>query len=175
VFAHIEASRNGHQDLPLGEFVRQFDGLSATAKARKVTEAIPDIRHLSDFEARPERIVRLLHAMWREARVPKPKVLGQVPEEHYRACLEQWYGIDRDGWWFRRKMLMIDDIPWVIEFALAVTVKEEDNADARCFFGINYSPTYGDPLVGEWLQGHEDHATGVEGVLWRRAGRARRA
>jgi hypothetical protein len=159
VFSHIEASRNGHPDLPLGEFIRQFDGLSSTMKATRVAAPV-GIERLSDFESRPGQIRTLLYAMWREARVLKPKVLGQVPEEHYRACLEQWYAIESGGWWFRRKALMVDDIPWAIEFALAETKDEGD-----CFFGVNYSPTYSDPLAGTWLEGHDDSFTGVESVL----------
>jgi len=160
VFSHIEASHNGHRDLPLGEFVRQFDGLSSTVKAKKVITAIPDIRRLSDFEAEPGWIPGLLRAMQDEARIPQPKVLGRIPEQHYRACLERWYGIDTDGWWFRHKALMVDGIPWVIEFALAATEGEGD-----CFFGVNYSPTYSDPLAGQWLEGHGDSFSGVESVL----------
>src|SRR5215211_3032662 len=34
VFSHIGHARKGGRDLPLGEFVRQFQGLTSTAKAK---------------------------------------------------------------------------------------------------------------------------------------------
>jgi hypothetical protein len=158
VFAHIGASRNGDRDLPLGEFIRQFDSLSSTVKAKKVATLIPGIEHVSDFEGSPEQVALLLRAMLLEARVPKPAVLGRVPEEHYRNCLDKWYSVGE--FWFRRKTLMHGNVPWLIEFALATTTEQGDY-----FYGVNYSPTYEDPLARDWLEGHDDFATGTESVL----------
>src|SRR5215217_7237345 len=44
VFSHIAHFRRGGRDLPLGEFVRQFRGLSGTSKAREVCREFPEVR-----------------------------------------------------------------------------------------------------------------------------------
>ena len=41
VFSHIGHARKGGRDLPLGEFVRQFQGLTSTAKAKAATRPSP--------------------------------------------------------------------------------------------------------------------------------------
>jgi DNA topoisomerase VI subunit B len=119
VFAHIGAARTGGRDLPLGEFVRTFAGLSSTAKAKAVKAAVPRVEYLSDFETEPAAIAALLAAMKTATRVPKPTVLGEVDQDHYRTCLDSWYGVER--FWFKRKRLTHDDVPWLLEVAVAVT------------------------------------------------------
>ncbi len=53
VYAHIGNAETGGRDLPVGEFVRQFAGLTSTTKAKRVTAAVGDVRHLSDLAGRP--------------------------------------------------------------------------------------------------------------------------
>jgi hypothetical protein len=53
VFSHIAHGRRGGRDLPLGEFVRQFRGLSSTTKAKAVCAGFGDVTRLSGFEERP--------------------------------------------------------------------------------------------------------------------------
>src|SRR5262249_21154562 len=48
-FSHIAAAENGHEDLPLRDFVRQFRGLSRTGKIKEVCDRFPDVRMLRDF------------------------------------------------------------------------------------------------------------------------------
>jgi len=113
VFAHIGVIRKGGDDLPVGEFIRSFAGLSSTAKAKAIRAAVPGVERLSDFERDPDSVARLLAAMQAEAKVPKPQVLGEVPEDHYRACLSDWYGVER--FWFRRKRLLHGGVPWTLD------------------------------------------------------------
>jgi hypothetical protein len=55
IFLTIAKNRHdGNRDLPLGEFIRQFRGLSSTAKAREIAGLFPQIRHLPDFEAQEQ-------------------------------------------------------------------------------------------------------------------------
>src|SRR5205814_4302487 len=63
VFAHIGNARNGGRDLPLGEFIRSFAGLSSTVKAKGVKAAVPGIETLAGFEADPAAVAALLSAM----------------------------------------------------------------------------------------------------------------
>src|SRR5215208_692827 len=51
VHHHIAAARQGKQDnLLLRDFVMTFKGLSGTQSVKKVTDQLPSIKHLSDFE-----------------------------------------------------------------------------------------------------------------------------
>ncbi|MGH3547089.1 MAG: ATP-binding protein [Pseudonocardiaceae bacterium] len=154
VFTHIGAAEAGGRDLPVGEFVRQFAGLTSTIKAKKVAAALPNVTHLSDLRTAPQQIPVLLAAMQDNCRAPKPTVLGSVPEEHYRQVLDRRYGVRR--WWFKRKPLVVDGagLPWVIEVAVADTEEPGD-----VFYAVNYSPTFGDPLSRTSLRSPEGTTT----------------
>lgn len=93
VFSHISHARNGGRDLPLGEFVRQFRGLSGTKKAKAVAAILDDVSRLSDFEERPERVGGLLAAMREHSRAPShdfPR-FGRcgAPPHPVRSCLRR--------------------------------------------------------------------------------------
>jgi DNA topoisomerase VI subunit B len=158
VFAHIGAARRGGRDLPLGEFVRTFAGLSSTAKAKAVCAQLPAVRRLSDFEADPPAVAVLLVAMQAASRAPKPAALGRVDEDHYRACFEAWYGAPR--FWFKRAKTAAGAIPWVVEIAVAETA-----GPGELFYAVNYSPTFGDPLARLPLDAGELRTVGAGAFL----------
>src|SRR5215211_7064093 len=69
IFSHIAYARSSGKNLPLGEFVRQFAGLTSTAKAKVVSRHLPSgFTHLSDFEDKPEAVAGLLAAMQAESK-----------------------------------------------------------------------------------------------------------
>lgn len=158
VFAHIAAARNGGEDVPLGTFVRSFDGLKGTVKAKAVKAAVPGVERLSDFRDNPAAIGVLLAAMREHAKVPKPTVLGSVGEDHIRACLDAWYGVKR--LWYKRKRLDHHGVPWVLEVAVATT-----HRPGRVVYGANYSSTFSDPLARTLLDAGEISTTGAESFL----------
>lgn len=162
VYAHIGDVETGGRDLPLGEFVRQFAGLTSTIKAKKVAAALPEVRHLSDLRGAPELISVLLGAMQGNCTAPKPTTaLGGVPEQHYLELLDRWYGVRSSRFWFKRKTLVDDSgLPWVIEAAAA-----ETEAPGEVFYAVNYSPTFSDPLAGTPLSAGEVSSAGVESFL----------
>lgn len=161
VFAHInKAKRPGGRDVPIGEFVRSFLGLSSTAKARKVCAALVDIERLSDFDKHQELVGVLLTGMQTESRAPKPAALGQVPENHYRAAFTDWYGLER--FWFKRAAVMDGAVPWIMEVAVA-----ETEVPGEMFYGINYSPAFDDPLSRLPLAAGALSATGAASFLRR--------
>ena len=88
VFSYIANARNGGRDLPLGEFVREFRGLSRTSKAKAVCAELPAFKHLSDFEEDPDAVGELLARMREASKPPKPAALGFVGEDHFRAFFE---------------------------------------------------------------------------------------
>jgi DNA topoisomerase VI subunit B len=158
VFAHIAAARRGGRDLPLGEFVRTFAGLSSTAKAKAVGAAVPAVRRLSDFEANPGAVAALLEAMQAATRAPKLAALGRIDEGHYRACFDGWYGTRR--FWFKRAATADGTIPWVVEIAVAETVEP-----GELHFAVNYSPTFDDPLARLPLDAGELRTIGAAAFL----------
>ena len=141
IFLNLAKSRrDGDRDLPLGEFIRQFRGLTSTAKAREIARLFPQIDRLGDFEARQEATSLLLRAMRASSRPVPAKALGLIGEAQFRRRFGDLYGIER--FWYAKYIGEAEGLPVVLEAALAQT-------EAECkhrFFGLNFSPTFGDPL-----------------------------
>lgn len=158
VFAHIGKTRKGGRDVPLGEFVRSFTGLSSTAKAKAVCALLPTITHLSGFEADPDAVETLLYVMQAASRAPKPAAVGKVDDEHYRERFADWYGVKR--FWCKRLTTMDGSVPWVLEVAVA-----ETEYPGELFYAVNYSPTFDDPLARLPMAAGELRATGAASLL----------
>jgi hypothetical protein len=159
VFSHIAHARNGGRDLPLGEFVRQFQGLTSTVKAKAVTKALPNFKHLSDFEGNENAVGELLSAMQAASKPPKPKALGWVGKEHFRAFFESIYEV-KEYRYVRESSTLPSGLPYTFEFAVAIL-----DHPGHLYCGINYSPTFGDPLAGTTLVRKEFKADGIRGFL----------
>jgi hypothetical protein len=161
VFSHIGHARGGGRDLPTGEFVRQFQGLTSTAKAKAVVGQMGGgFTHLSDFEGHEEKVAELLAAMKAATKEPKPKALGFVGKEHFETFFERVYGSVIETTYVRRSNTLPSGLPLTFEFALAHL---EEPGHLYC--GINFSPTFGDPLEGTTLAGPEFKAAGIKGFL----------
>ena len=161
VFSHIGHARKGGRDLPLGEFVRQFQGLTSTAKARAVVKQIGEgFTHLSDFAEDEEKVAELLAAMQAATKEPKASVFGFVGREHFEAFFERVYGSVIEHKYVRKSGTLPSGLPFTFEFALATLDKP-----GHLYCGINFSPTFGDPLEGTTLYGPEFHAGGVKDFL----------
>jgi len=161
VFCHIHDAQAGGRDLPLREFVRQFRGLSGTAKAKAVCDRFPKIRHLSDFDQAEPEIAALLIAMRSQAgKPPSPGILGAIGDEHFRRRLDEWFGVRR--WWFRKVDGSPGDVPFVFEVAVAETERP-----GALFTGINFSPTFSDPFADTMLSCDRFVAQGLRGFLER--------
>ena len=145
-------------DRPLGGFIREFAGLSATAKAKRIAARVPDVARVSDAQD-PDSVRALLGHMQAESSAPGPAALGQVPKDHYDDMLEVFYGVDRS--WFRRAGIVHDGIAWQIE----VTVADTNAAPGSVIFASNYGVTFGDPLGATDLETSEIWATGARSFL----------
>jgi DNA topoisomerase VI subunit B len=162
VFSYIAHARRGGTNLPLGTFVRQFAGLSSTAKAKAVLEEMPaDITHLSNFEDHPERVGMLLTAMKAHAKEPKAASLGEVGKDHFRAFFESIYEVDEFKY-AKCSSTLPSGLPYTFEFALATL-----EGPGHLYCGVNFSPTFGDPLEGTTLAGPEFKEGGIRGFLSR--------
>jgi hypothetical protein len=158
VFGHVSAAERGGRDLTLRDLVRQFRGLSGTAKAKAVCDRFPGVKRLADFLGRELDVARLLEAMRSATEPPSPNILGQVGEDHFRRRFDRWYGVKR--WWYKKVAGAVAGVPYVIEVALAETAKP-----GRLFHGANFSPTFDDPLIGTVIPGPEFTSFGLAGFL----------
>jgi Histidine kinase-, DNA gyrase B-, and HSP90-like ATPase len=163
VFNHIAHSRAGGRDLPIGEFVRQFQGLSSTRKAKAVAEALPEhLTHLSSFADEPEMVGILLELMQRESKPPKVTALGWGGKEHFETFFENTYEEIKEYTYTRKSGTLPSGLPFTFEFALGI-LGEGERGHLYC--GINFSPTFGDPLAGTTLVGPKFKASGIQGFL----------
>ncbi len=158
IYTHIKDARDGGRDLPLGEFIRQFQGLKRPEKAKAASASLNgQVRHLSDFVKMDERsrystIHLLLEAMKKESEAPMHKALGKLGKPHFQARFEQMYGIvDPSRVWYQNVEGVQYGKPYRFEVALAETEDE-----GHLFTGINYSPAFGDPFG--------DMALHIEGI-----------
>jgi hypothetical protein len=160
-FNHIAHARAGGRDLPVGEFVRQFQGLSSTRKAKAVTASLPEeIDYLSDFTDQPEMVGILLELMQRESKPPKAAALGWVGKDHFEHFFERTYDEVKEFNYVRRSNTLPSGLPFTFEFALAHITQP-----GHLYCGINFSPTFGDPLAGTTLAGPKFKASGIQGFL----------
>jgi hypothetical protein len=160
VFSHIAHARKGGRDLPIGEFVRQFQGLTSTAKARAVAKELGEgFTHLSDFEQDEEKVGELLVAMQAATKEPKPRTLGLVGKDHFEAFFEGIYNV-RELKYVKKEGTMPSGLPLTFEFALAIL-----DEPGHLYCGINFSPTFGDPLESTTFAGPEFRAAGIRGFL----------
>jgi hypothetical protein len=145
--------------------VRQFKGLSATKKAKAVCDAFPDIKTLSDFEnVGPTEIAYLLDLMKRHSDAPSHTTLGYVGREHFERCFRRFYGgVYRFGY-KKFSGVLPSGMPYIFEFAIA-----EVEGQGEVFTGVNFSPTFDDPLQDERFRAHDRNQTveavGVDGFL----------
>ncbi len=158
IFAHINQAHAGGEDLTLRDFVGQFKGLSGTAARKAVCDQIAWIKRLSDFERQEFDVAHLLDVMKRQAVPPSPSVLGLVGEDHFRSRFDEWYTAKR--FWYKKVSGVIDDIPFVFEVALAETEQRGD-----FFSGVNFSPTFEDPLSNTRLTAGDVDGYGLLGFL----------
>ena len=160
VRAYNRAQSAGGRDLPIGEFIRNFGGMSARDKERAVKEQLSGVTRVSDLRGNPDAVTTLLKAMQAEGRQPKPTILGSIPKEHFRARLDALYGVVPDRFWHKRDAFEVDGIPWLVEVAVAETERP-----GSVIYGVNYSPTFGDPTARTLLDGHDGYTSGATGVL----------
>lgn len=151
--AHGRTSGTGGKLLR--DFVREFLGLTGTAKAKQVCDVLPHAKRVGDLDG---DVGALLTAMQSASRPPKPAVLGAIGEEHLHACVDRWYGIRQS--WYSKADVLDDDIPIIVEAFVA-----ETDAPGGLTTAVNFSPTFGDPLTGSFLDADKASGVGAAGLL----------
>jgi len=158
VYSHIRHTHNDHPDKPIGEFIREFDGLTSTAKAKAVRAATPGVTHLSQLDGRDDVIGALHDAMLQNAKPTSPSRLGAVGDEHYRQLLDTQHGVRR--FWYKAARVTDGGVPWVIEIAVAETAQP-----GHTWFAVNHGPAFGDPLGRTFLSASSVSAWGAASFL----------
>jgi hypothetical protein len=147
--------------LSLRMFVQKFRGLSRNAAAAGLARQFPAIRTLADFANRPAEVGRLLEVMRQQTKAPAPDVLGSVGEDHFRRLFQRWHDCRDDRFWYKRVRGTADGRPFVVEAALAVV----ERGTGTVYYGVNFSPSFGDALTDWTLDNPEFVACGFGGVL----------
>lgn len=129
------------------DFVREFRGLSATAKARQITDAVGTSRmSLADFYADGDgaRVGALLREMRQRSRPIKSRDLGPIGKDHLAAKFES-LGVAAETFDYRRAEFEHDGLPYLAEFAFGYCLNGP--AHRRIITGINWSVSIGaDPF-----------------------------
>jgi hypothetical protein len=128
-------------------FVRQFRGLSATAKARHISEVAGASRlSLADFygDGDTARVGALLDEMRRQSRPVKPRDLGLIGEAHLRTKFES-LGVAPQTFDYRKAEFEHEGLPYLSEFAFGYRPKGA--SVRRILTGLNWSAAIGsDPF-----------------------------
>ena len=150
VTAHNNAYQRGEgEDLPLTRgFLLTFDGLKSPTKAKEVRDLLSfQADHLSDLADDEDRIVELLAVMKQVARLPKPAVMGRIPQEHLLGCFAKWFGLaSTDDFWYRRVEMLVEGVPWVGDVALAATEDIGDGSSASTTRWSTATPSRREPV-----------------------------
>ncbi|MCP4510113.1 MAG: hypothetical protein GY826_27390, partial [Fuerstiella sp.] len=92
IAAYIAQERRTGTSRTVAEFVREFKGLTGTAKAKAVLNdcellRVPLASLATDDGLDDAKIQRLLTAMQRHSKIVKPRALGVIGEDHFRNVL----------------------------------------------------------------------------------------
>ncbi len=134
----IHAEQRGSKAKSVNEFIREFRGLTATAKARDVAAAanlhkamLHDLVTNDDLDITVIR--RLLTAMQEAARPVKPPMLGVIGAAHCNRALE---GYDAEGIQYRAAQDTFNGLPYVLEVAFGILPTQSGR---RLVTGINFT------------------------------------
>lgn len=166
VSACIDKSRNGGRDYTLREFISEFRGLSSTRKQKVITDKVSKIRRLSDLvdggSLDTDRMMQLFYLMKQETQPVKPDALGIIGEAHFKQLIKS-DDAEFKYFCYRHK----GDMPFVVEAAFGDVISDNETED-KCFIGINFAPTFLDPLSNHRLCGKfrsEDlYGYGIKGL-----------
>jgi hypothetical protein len=154
-FEKLVYMQGAQNDIFLGEFVRQFKGLSSTGKAKAITSQVfKEYRLVSDIYKDSIAIESMRIAMQNESKPVQPKALGAIGEANLLSRL------DVDRHWYKQVSGMIDNIPYVFEILIA-----ESEGARGYYFGINHSVTFGDFLRQSTIKAGELNGIGICGAL----------
>jgi hypothetical protein len=166
---------NGEPSRLVSDFLAEFDGLTGSAKRKKVLDeaGLKRVR-LAELIAGDRldgtRIAVMLAAMRRHTRLVAARLLGVIGEEHLKARLLAM-GVKPKSFRYRRKTsdakskkspaaadekASFSEVPWVLESAFG-WLGEEAEDERRIYAGANWSAAIANPFrhfggTGEGLE-----------------------
>jgi DNA topoisomerase VI subunit B len=155
---------------PFGTFIREFRGLSSSAKAKAVSQQFKSVKTIADLTE--GGMSDLLAVMKAATKPPNPSVLGRIGQDAIRTRLNERHEITD----FRYKRIEdhAGDLPFIVEAAAAIP-DQDDNKDymggdrLQIYTGLNFTPAYDDPFKDTWFT-HSNSTvrisgTGLRGLL----------
>src|SRR5512135_448610 len=145
----------------LGKFLRSFDGLTSTARAKAVTDSPPlsDLTSLADLAERENLIATALQVMQAQAPPVPTSKLGPIGPAHLLAVLDQRYHVD-GAHWYKKRDVTIGGVPWVVEVMIAETA-----APATIHHLVNHTPVLSDPFSKVSLAAGQIWGQGLAGLV----------
>ncbi len=147
--AYVTHDRERGRDRSVRELVREFRGLTGTAKQCAVLEATGLTRTSLSALANGHGLERdvlagLLASMRANSKPVKPAQLGIIGEPHVRTRLEQ-AGCDMATFRYRKAAVVgRDGLPMVVETAFAM--QDEEHDERRLITGVNWSAAIVNPF-----------------------------
>jgi hypothetical protein len=125
------------------DFVREFRGLSATAKAKAICDTAGALRQsLADFysDGKGAGIGVLLTEMQKQSRPIKPRDLGLIGEQHLRAKFDN-AGAAPESFSYKKSEIEHGGVPYLAEAAFGYC--PDGPNERRIITGINWSVAIG--------------------------------
>lgn len=191
--AYITHDRDAGQDRLVSDFIREFEGLTGSAKRTMVLDAA-DMKRMKLSELivgdhlDSGRIEVLLGAMKRHTKPVASRRLGVIGEDHLRAFFVDGLGCVPDSFQYAKRTseqkvkksdFGADDkasfIPWCLESAFGYLDDggDEDEERRRIFAGANFSASIKNPFrsfgsSGEGLEAELNklHVGGYEPIVF---------
>ena len=144
----LNAERRGGKARTINEFVRDFHGLTATAKAKAIaSQAGLTGAMLHDLivgdDISKEKSAALLIAMKADARPVKADALGILGKAHCESQIIA-YGATTDSVEYRKAIGDVDGLPYAVEVVFGV--KANASRTRTLSMGINFSPALSQPF-----------------------------
>ena len=156
--AYLSHDEGRDRERTVREFVSEFDGLTGSAKQKKVLEATGMSRDPLSVLAngrglQTDKVASLLKAMQEHTNPVKPARLGPIGKDHLRQRFEA-LGAEMESFKYKKAFDEVDGVPWIIETAFA-WCPESDRR--RLVSGVNWSPGILNPFrtLGEYGQSLE--------------------
>jgi DNA topoisomerase VI subunit B len=150
--AHI-AHRGKMGRMTVREFVAEFDGMSSTARQKKILAktgashvSLPEFFGLKKVNA--GNIAKLLAALKTHTKPVKPAALGIIGKEHLFSMMEASGG-DPKTFTYNRSFGETDGIPRVVEFAFGIHrdgLSAASGPRRKIVTGVNFSPGISNPF-----------------------------
>lgn len=144
--AYVGAEADGGRVRTVREFVSEFNGLSATAKQKAVTESCMNLpgKYLHDFDfgspATLGTIGDLLTTMQEHSRKIPATALGVIGEKHVKEVLARDHYADPESIRYKRTDgITRTGVPFVCEVAFGVHREEHQNEGRLRIMGVNWS------------------------------------